>query len=133
MTTPPSSLVDRLPSNGMIALRLANGQLDRSITITDAIALAVRGSIEGVGPRNGRILFVRWLKDEARPGFQVIDACGNNEIDTGRSTAFTSNSMGVYREPVRQPIVVENAWGKRMAVASGDIVGHVFAHCGISV
>ena len=128
MTTPPSSLIDKLPPSGMIPVRFANGQLDRSVSITDAMALVIRGAVEGVGPRTGRIQFLRWLKDEARPGFGTVSL---EELDRGRSTAFTQNTMGAYREPVRQCQVAENAHGTRVVVASGGIIGHVWAHRGL--
>ena len=126
MTTPPSILISRLPEDGMIELRFANGKLDRSIPASDAIALAIRGAVEGVGPRSGRVHFLRWLKDEARPGFAQAET-STGALDGGNSTAFARTNMGAYRQPVRSAETVLDPWGNTTVKASGGIIGHVWA------
>jgi hypothetical protein len=112
MTTAPSRLIDRLPSVGFLDLRFTSGKIDRTIAVTEAVALAIRGSIEGVGPPSGKIVFLRWLKDEARPG--PLDDEKAEDGGDGGSTAFARTNMGVYREPMRSAVVREDVWGNRV-------------------
>lgn len=107
-----------------ISVRAAdNSGFAPSMPYSEACALVIRGEVEGVATRNGRIRHLRMLPEQAR----VEEIACRAAIDKSSSTAFAKTNLGVYRQPVREAIVAEDAWGMRMAVASGEIVGHVYA------
>lgn len=69
MTTPASKLVARLANSfstaSLIDIRGIDGQMERSVPYTSAIAEAIRGTVEGVGPSSGRIRYLRRLAPQA--------------------------------------------------------------------
>lgn len=130
MTTPPQKLIDRLQAlpfmEAVMEVRNADGTSDEVVTVAHAIGMAMQGLIEGVGPPSGRISYLRRLLKSAQP--EMMEA-SELEQDTGRSTAFASTNMGVFREPVREVFVAQDCFGGRVATGSGDVVGHVWTHC----
>jgi hypothetical protein len=103
----------------------AFGPFHDAMPYTEAVALAVRGDVEGVTSPSGKIRYLRLLPDSER----AVDAMPSPaDIFAGRSGPIAQTNMGVYRQPVREAIVAQDAFGKRIVQASGDIVGHVFAH-----
>ena len=85
--------------------------------------MAYRGEVEGIATPAGRIKYLRELPPEERP----IEIKAES-IDDGKSTAFAITNLGVFRQPVRAAVVKEYL-GFRYVEESGEIVGHVYAHC----
>jgi hypothetical protein len=126
MRIPAVKLIDLLAPDRVYALRSANYTgMDEALPYTHAIAMAVRGEVEGIATASQRIKFLRVLPESERPASTVAQ-----EIDKSRSTAFARTNLGVFRQPVREVVMHETVHGHRYAVAAGDIVGHVYTHCG---
>ena len=87
--------------------------------------MAYRGEVEGIATPAGRIKYLRELPPEERP---VIPE--SEKVDDGKSTAFAVTNLGVFRQPVRAAVVREYL-GFRYVEESGEIVGHVYAHCAL--
>lgn len=109
-----------------MALRRQDGALDSRIPYTDALSMAFCGEIEAVCSSSGKIRYFRVLPAEARP--QEVPALEDEA--SGSSTAIAHTHLGVYREPVRE-VAVQEYLGFRYASATGEIVGHVWTHCGL--
>jgi hypothetical protein len=125
MTTPPHRLHCRLTDvSALFDLREATGELAGTITAGMALALAKAGMIEGVGKRPDQVRYLRYLRPDARPDTVHLEECAplSSVEDSGRSTAFARIALGVYRQALKQPIVVNGR-----VVGEGDIIGHCYA------
>jgi len=110
----------------MIELRLAGGRLDRTVDVAEAFALAVQGVVEGVGTRSGRVRFVRWLTDSARP---VPEEDALDQFARRSTSVVVPTNMGVFKELIGQAEVAQDLYGKRVVRSSGGVVGFVYSHC----
>jgi hypothetical protein len=125
MTTPPHRLQYRLlDPSAVFDLREATGELAGTITAGMALALARSGMIEGVGKRPDQVRYLRYLRPDARPDTLRLEECVplSPVEDSGRSTAFARIALGVYRQALKQPIIVDGR-----VVGEGDIIGHCYA------
>lgn len=127
MRIPSSKLVDLLTPGASVEVRTEDYRgFDPAMQYTEAVALAVRGHVEGIASASGRIRYLRMLAVSERPVAQPVAVA-----DQSTSTAFARTNMGVYREAVRQPIVHVDAYGNRSVRASGEIIGHTWSHCAL--
>ena len=101
--------------------------LNSQVPYAEAVAMAYRGEVEGIATSSGRVKYLRQLSQDERA---ESDCVVPQIIEVGGSTVFARTHLGVYREPVRQ-VTVEEYLGFRVAVSSGEIVGRVYAHCGL--
>jgi hypothetical protein len=100
MRIPAVKLIDLLAPDRVYALRSANYTgMDEALPYTHAIAMAVRGEVEGIATASQRIKFLRVLPESERPASTVAQ-----EIDKSRSTAFARTNLGVFRQPVREVV-----------------------------
>lgn len=58
-TATHAALIESLDPGVMIDIRRANGSIELRISYTDAIAEAVRGTVEGVYSPSGRVRYLR--------------------------------------------------------------------------
>lgn len=124
MRIPASKVLDVLIPGETVEVRTAEFRgFDAAMQYTDAVALAVRGSVEGVTNQSGKLRYLRLLSEQEMPDTVKPEAI------IGDGGAYRPVNLGVFREPIRQAIVTEDPWGNRIARASGEIVGHVFTHC----
>jgi hypothetical protein len=127
MTTPPDRLVNSyFWFDGVMELRSETGALMSKINAGEALALAYRGEIEGVGSRNGKIKYLRYLPPSARRN--PTEQPHREETYQSSSDGFARTNLGVYREPIIQthltaPTAVAGAF------AAGVIIGYCYAHC----
>jgi hypothetical protein len=127
MTTPPFLLIRTLqnfPHNRLIDLR--DHDRRETISVSHAISLAIRGTVEGVGSRGGKIRYVRMLDHPA-----IAPESRNRqepECHNSRSTAIARTNLGVYREPLHE-VAVEERKTLRVVASEGGIVAHVWSHC----
>ena len=125
MQISPLSLPEHLQP-GVYELRTEAWALKTTkLSFTDALSLAYQGLVEGIATPAGRIKYLRELSLEERP-IEIKP----ESIDDGKSTAFAQTNMGVFRQPVRAAVVKEYL-GFRYVEESGEIVGHVYAHCAL--
>jgi hypothetical protein len=103
------------------------GGFDPAMPYTDAVAMAIRGEVEGIMTPGGRLRYLRQLPPSERAPAPELE----DEVSDSNSTAFARTNMGVYREPVREAIVRQDPWGNRTTRSSGEIVGHVYQHCAL--
>ena len=125
MQISPLSLPEHLEP-GVYVLRSATFELKNSqVPYAEAISMAYRGEVEGIATPSGRIKYLRELPLEERP----IEIKTESPYDDGQSTALACTNLGVFRQPVRAAVVREYL-GFRYVETSGEIVGHVYTHCG---
>ncbi len=78
-------------------LRSADNQAEGDIPYHEAMRLARRGEIEGVGPGSGRIRFLRRLKPEAIEENPDVDQ--EEPVERQRSQPMNAvTNLGAYRQ-----------------------------------
>ena len=108
MQIPAQRLLSLLHFDGLIELRRTTGQLDSRVTCGEAVALAVRGEIEGVVSRCGlKLRYLRYLKTELIDQERV-----KAESYRSNSSVVARTNIGVYREEV---------------TTAGNLVGYCYA------
>lgn len=105
MTTPPHKLVSQLWRRESITLQ--GGGAPRRVTATEAMALAERGLVEGVGPASGRVKYIRYLNANARPDTLIVhpQPTKTHEVFTSHSGAIAQTGYGVHREYLQRVTV----------------------------
>jgi hypothetical protein len=93
-----------------------------SLPYTQALALAIRGHIEGIASPAGKIKYLRLLAEREREPEVVTQA-----QQDGRSTAFARTNMGAYREAVESTEM--DSWG----IPTRIIIGHIWQLHGVSL
>ena len=129
MQIPASRVLEALIPGQSVAVRTSDFRgFDPAMSYTDAIARAIRGEVEGIMTPSGRLRYLRILPEaERQPAPESIA----NEFKSN-STAFAQTHLGVYRMAIREAIMKQDAYGNRTVAASGDVVGHIYQHCGVS-
>jgi hypothetical protein len=123
MTTPPSRLLGKLPDSGLIELRAIDGRIEECVTPLQAVALAIRGVVEGVGPRSGRVRYLRRLSEDAiQPAPELAET---DATWTGRSSAIAQTNMGVYRQEV------ESSQMDPYGIPTRVVIGRVYTFCAL--
>lgn len=126
MRIPASKLVAALEINACLPLRTHDFQgANPAVPYLEIISLACQGLIEGIATKAGKVKLLRLLPETEREDPKPASA---DDIDNGRSTAFASTNMGVYREALREAIIVEDVFGRRTVRAEGDIIGYDYTH-----
>lgn len=124
MTTPPEKLVaGDFWYDGKLPLRDVAGLLVEEIDAVTALSLAHRGEIEGVGPRSGKIRFLRMLPPHVQHKPHPPEVLRKEETHQSSSTGFARTNLGVYREAIEHKEKMANA------LAAGVIIGYCYAHC----
>ena len=115
--------------DGLRELRTTRGFLDSKITQHEAYARAVLGEIEAVVANNsGQLKYFRLLPSAMAQS--IKEDTMDDHTDKG-STAFARTNMGVFREPLRQAVVVERGMVGRQVDREGEVVGYCFTHCAL--
>ena len=130
MTIPPTKLQERLWRLEKIVLRSADNGFDSIISATDAMALAIRGLIEGVvGKPHGPLRYVRYLKGTAAMDAADVKHIPREEDFKSTCTAFAKTRLGVYAEPLFQPIIVRGDTDTDVHVVgeTQEVIGHTYA------
>ncbi len=106
MRIPACHILDRLPVGEPVVLRGADLRtlINSQVPYTDAVSLVVRGEVEGVGTRAGRIKYLRQLPLNERP----IPAPSEDAMDhtESNSTIIARTNLGVYREFLGQTVAL---------------------------
>ena len=128
MRIPASRLVDLL-TPGVFCLRNASFNcLNSALPFGEAVAMAVRGEIEGIATAGGRIKYLRQLPEDERETEIVEQQTAERE---SRSTAFARTNLGVFREPLREAIVRPTPWGHAVVRAEGEVTGYCYSFCAL--
>jgi len=141
MTTPPSRLIAKLSDfclserpglerSGapvLIDVRSAQGVLEERVSPAQAIAYAIRGTVEGVGPPSGAIRYLRKLVPAAmQPAPKTQRA---EESYVSGSSAVARTNLGVYRQEIVRscdPAAVDE-----YGISTRVVIGWVYAHCAL--
>jgi hypothetical protein len=126
MRIPASKLIDCLEIGKDLPLRTHDFRgANPALPYLEIVSMACRGLIEGIATSSGKVRLLRILRDDEREEIQRTQA---ELIDSGKSTAFAVTRMGVFREALREAVVVSDPWGNRTVRSAGQITGYTFTH-----
>ena len=135
MQIPASRLIDKLIPGQPVEVRTSDYRgYDAAMPYTEAIALVIRGSVEGIASPSGRVRYLRLLGPAELAGANGSRKSGGISADSpsgSSSDVIAHCNLGVYRERVRECRVDRSLYGTPVVVASGDIVGTIYAHCAL--
>ena len=136
MTIPGSKLWSLLWQCETIDLRSVDNAFESNISGTDARALALSGVIEGVCVNSGkRVRYVRWVRGTAMPSVnthKTKEEVRAEEVYQSSATAFARTNMGVYKQPLNEPIIEREFEDDPHVIGAGAVFAHAYAFCSLS-
>ena len=121
MRIPAKTVLSLLAPDRSVVVRDATyGCVNSAMPYTEAVALAIRGEVEGITTPSGKIRYLRLLPASERV---PVFAEAAHVDPKSRSTAVAQTNMGVYRQQVESTEMDEYGTPTRI------IIGHVYAHC----
>lgn len=125
MQIPASRLVEHLEPNVCLSLRNSDFTgMNPALEYAEAVRLAMRGDVEGIATKSGKVRYLRWLPEDERE-ISAPDAISID--DPGSATAFAQTKMGVFKEPVHEVTVgFCKETGIKRVIASGEICGYIY-------
>lgn len=108
--------------------KLANPTLPYGEAWRMALAGEVEGKVSGKKLKYLRIL----TSSEVEERKKSLDLAIRPEAREGGGCVLPSRlGLGVRRQALKAAIVGTDPWGKRSVVGEGEIIGHIYQHCGV--